>query len=348
VLRRPLVFLAFLALVVHLLPIPARAGGPLDRLDRFRGLARARLGPVEILDADPTPDTYREIYALLDEEMVDSLAGGGVFASVEFLQDRLDGFAETWGGASLKVVRLGPLAVGVFHLGDGGDTVRVYGGTGGEAALLKVLHGPGRPDVRALPRAPGGAVQFVVAWEGPGSGRGTRALRLDLVRQAGDDARVVWTTGDLFPGGLFARSYRVRGTEIVVRYEMHYAGWIPGCEAQTEQEDVYRLTPAGVFAQASRRQHNTWHLALHRAVAGLLSALAGGDSAALAALVPDRALRERLPRTLAREPACDAPDGSNPAAVSVAAVADERQPWALTFQRSPRGWRLVSAAPVIE
>jgi hypothetical protein len=350
VVRRPLVFLAFLALVLHLFFIPAMAGEPLDRLERFRRLARTRLGPVEILDADPTPETFREIYALLDDEMVDSVAGGGVFASVEFLQDRLDGFAETWGGASLKVVRLGPLAVGVFHLGDGdgGDTVRLYGRMAGEAGLLKVLQGPGRPSVHALPLASGGAVQFVVAWEGPGSGRGTRALRLDLVRQAADDARVIWTSADLFPEGLVVRSYRVRGSEIVLRYEMHYAGWIPGCDLQTEQEDVYRLAPSGVFARKSRQQHNAWHLALHKTVAGLLSALAGGDRRALVALVPDRTLRDKLPKTLEREPACDAPDGSNPAAVSVAAVGDERRPWALTFQRSPTGWRLVSAAPVIQ
>lgn len=348
--RRPLVFLTFLVLMLQLTPAPAWPADPVDRLERFRRLARTRLGPVEILDADRSPETYREIYGLLDEEMVDSVAGGGVFASVEFLQDRLDGFAETWGGASLKALRLGPLAVGAFHLGDdeAGNSIRVYGRMGSETGLLSVIHGPGRPKVHPLPPAAGRAVQFVVAWEGAGSGRGTRALKFDLVRQMGDDARVIWTSAGVFPHGLFARSYRVRGGEIVVRYEMRYAGWIPGCELQTEQEDVYRLTPGGVFARASRQQHNAWHLALHRAVAGVLRAVAGDDRATLVALVPDRAVRERLPKTLVREPACDAPDGSNPAAVSVAALADEKRPWALTFQRSPKGWRLVSAAPVLE
>jgi hypothetical protein len=350
VVRRSLVFLAFLALIGPLVPGPTPAGESPDRLERFRRLARARLGPAQIIDADRSPETYREIYALLDEEMVDSVAGGGVFASVEFLQDRLDGFAETWGGTSLEVVRLGPLAVGAFHLADGGggNSVRVYGRGGGEVGLLRVIHGPGRPRVHPLAPGPRGAAQFVVAWEGAASGRGSRSLRLDLVRQVGDDAHVVWTSSDLFPNGLLALAHRVRGGEIVVRYEMHYAGWIPGCALQTEQEDVYRLTPSGVFARASRQQHNPWHLALHRAVAGLLSALAGGDRAALSALVPDRALRERLPKTLEREPACDAPDEDNPAAVSVAATADERTPWTLTFQRSARGWRLVAAAPVIQ
>jgi hypothetical protein len=347
VLSRPVVLLAFLALLVSLAPLVVIAGGPVDRLERFRFLARTRLGPVEILDAERSPEIYREIYALLDEEMVDSVASGGVFASVEFLQERLDGFAETWGGASLKVVRAGPLAIGAFHLGRGSDSVRLYGRVDGEAGLLKIIQGPGRPVVHTLPPAPDGAPQFVVAWEGPLSGRGSRALRLDLLRQTGEDARVMWTSTDLFPDGLFAREYSVRGREIVVRYEIHYAGWNPGCELQTEQEDVYRLTPTGVFARAGRQQHNAWHLALHRTVDGLLEAVAGRDGAALAALVPDRGLRERLPRTLEREPACDAPDASNPTTVSVAAVADERRPWTLTFQRSPRGWRLVSAAPVI-
>ena len=84
---------------------PALAADRGDRLDRFRELAASRLGLVQILDTDDPAEAFREIYALLDDEIVESLASGGPFASVEFLQDRLDTFAEAWGGASLRLVR---------------------------------------------------------------------------------------------------------------------------------------------------------------------------------------------------------------------------------------------------
>src|SRR5204862_44031 len=100
----------------------------------------------------------------------------------------------------------------------------------------------------ALAPAANGAPQFITAWEGAPSGRGTRALRLELARQVGDSVRVVWSTAEVFPLGLVVRSYAVRPNEIRVRYELHYPGWTPGCEAQTEAEDVYRLaTDTGVF-----------------------------------------------------------------------------------------------------
>ena len=65
--------------------------------------------------------------------------------------------------------------------------------------------------------------------------------------------------------------------------------------------------------------------------------------------VPDPALRERLPPSLAAEPGCDQP--GTPAAVSVAATArveGRRVPWTLTWSRGPRGWRLTGAAPVLQ
>ena len=52
------------------------AAGPVDRLDQFRTLGRARsLGHGA---PDGSPDAYREMYALLDEEIVESLGAGGV------------------------------------------------------------------------------------------------------------------------------------------------------------------------------------------------------------------------------------------------------------------------------
>jgi len=323
------------------------AAGPIDRLDQFRTLVRARsMGSGA---TDGSPEAYREMYALLDEEIVESLGTGGLYASPAFLQDRLDAFGEAWGAAAVDVVRVGRLMVGAFQMSDapGANSVRVYGRLGGEAALLTTLSREGRPTVYPWAAAPGGAAQFVTAWEGPATGRGIRTLRLDLVRQYGDDLRVVWSSNALFPDGLPARTYSVRGNEIRVRYEPEYRGHMPGCEGQTEAEDVFRaVAESGTLVRRAGREVNAWHRELRATVARLFDALAAGDEASLARLVPDARLRRRLPATLRADAACDAADNpTNPHSVSVAATA-EHTPWALTFQRAATGWRLVAANPV--
>ncbi|OGL01578.1 MAG: hypothetical protein A3E31_13735 [Candidatus Rokubacteria bacterium RIFCSPHIGHO2_12_FULL_73_22] len=327
---------------------PGVAGQP-DRLDRFRQLALARDGLRQV-DAE-SPDAYREMYALLDEEIVESLASGGVFASPGFLQERLDGFSEAWGAAALGVVGVGRLVVGAFQLSDapGVNTVRVYGRLGGEAALLATVHREGRPVVLPLPPAPGGAPQFLAAWEGGASGWGTRALRIELVRQDGDGVRTAWSTAEQYPEGLLARSWALRGGALRVRYELRYPGWTPGCAAQTEREDVWRLAPVGgAFARVGRVQHHAWHRELRAVVARFLDAVAAGDGKAVAALVPDPALRRRLPARLAAEPACDAPDdATRPRTVSVAATGDGA-PWELTWERAGTTWRLTAASRVLQ
>jgi hypothetical protein len=325
------------------------AAGPVDRLDQFRLLARARF--MANGSADSSPDAYRDMYALLDEEIVESLGTGGLYASTGFLQDRLDAFGEAWGAAAVDVVRVGRLMVGAFQMSDapGVNSVRVYGRLGGEAALLTTLSREGRPTVYPWAPAPSGAAQFVAAWEGPATGRGIRALRLDLVRQHGDDLRVVWSSTDLFPEGLTARTYSVRGDEIRVRYEPAYQGRTPGCEGQTEAEDVFRTSPeSGALVRRSGRELNGWHRELRATVARLFDALAAGDEASLAKLVTDAQIRRRLPSTLRPDAACDATDGTaNPQTVSVAATA-EHTPWALTFQRGGGArWRLIAAGPVL-
>src|SRR6266566_2567546 len=159
-----------------------------------------------------------------------------------------------------------------------------------------------------------------------------------MLRMRGDDVTVIWDTAPLYPEGLVARDWRLRGNELRIRYELHYPGWTPGCEGQTEQEDVYRLPTDGtVPARVARRQYNAWHQALHHSVSGLFAALASGDRASLTAFVPDAELRRRLPATLAAEPA----------AVSVAAVESGRRPWSLTWCRGGRRWQLVAATPVL-
>ena len=327
---------------------PTAAGGPPDRLERFRHLASTRLAVLQLDASLRSAEDEREIYALLDEEIVQNVASGGLFASAGFLQDRLDGFTDAWGGATFRVMRVGPLVVVACHLGEGGgDSVRVYGPLAGDVALLATLHREGRASLHALPAVPRGPTPFLVAWDGAPSGRGPRALRLDLVRQRGDDVAVIWSTADLFPEGLVARDWRVRGADVTIRYEMHYPGWIPGCEGQTEQEDVYRLVPErATFVRAGRRLHDAWHAVLHEAVGRILSALSTSDRRALVALVPEARLRDALPATLAREPACDAREADG--LVSVAAVADARRPWTLTFQRAGTRWRLTAAGPVLQ
>src|SRR5258707_683384 len=167
--------------------------------------------------------------------------------------------------------------------------------------------------------AAGGEPQFLAAWEGAPSGRGTRPLRVDLVRAHADDVRVTWSTATLFPDGLHARAWAVRPGEIRLRYELRYPGWTPGCDGQTEQEDVYRLAPAqSTLTRVSRQQHNAWHRDLHAAVARLFAALAEGDEPSLATVVPDAALRARLP-ALGPEPACDAADGGRETVSAAAA-----------------------------
>src|SRR5919109_4438677 len=157
-----------------------------DRLDRFRQLASTRLSAAQILGTGAAADgmlnagdAYQEAYALLDDEIVESLAAGGVFASTAFLQDRLEAFSEAWGAAVVRVLRVGPLLVGAFQLSDGpaGNSVRVYGRHGGEMQLLATISREGRPIVYPLGVGAESPAAFVVAWEGAATGRGTRALR---------------------------------------------------------------------------------------------------------------------------------------------------------------------------
>jgi hypothetical protein len=336
------------ALVVGLVGLagvgPAVAAGRVDRLDRFRELAASRLALAQVLDDASSVDDYREIYALLDDEIIDSLAAGGPFASIEFLQDRLDGFAEAWGGATLRLVEAADALVGTFVLAERStaNSVRVYGPLPREPGLLTALYREGRPSVHRLP----GREAFLVAWEGPPSGWGTRALRVELLRRLADGVQVVWSTAPLFGNGLHARSWSVRGADVRIRYELRYPGWAPGCEGQTELEDVYRVAASGVV-RVARHEHDGWHRDLHAVVERLVKALAAADEPALAALVPDRALRGRLPATLRPEPTCDAREGPAGEAVSVAATAG-RQPWTLTFRRIGLRWRLVGAGTVLQ
>ena len=326
----------------------AAAGPPIDRLERFRDLAGNRLATLQLGGASRSVEDEREIEALLDEEVVQNLASGGLFASEGFLQHRLDGFADAWGGAAFRALRVGAVTVVACYLGEGGtNSVRVYGRLGDEPALLGAVRREGRPALHRLPGASRGPVKFLVAWEGAASGRGTRGLRLDVVRLRGDDVTVAWSTTEACPDGLLARDYRVREAEVTIRYELHYPGWAPGCDGQTEGEDVYRFVgERDTLVRASHRRINEWHAGLHQFVSRVLSALASGNRSALAQLVPDAKLRGMLPDKLDRDTACDAREAGD--RVSVAAVAEAGRPWTLTFLRAGARWRLTAAAPMLQ
>ena len=128
------------------------------------------------------------------------------------------------------------------------------GGAGDGAGLLTALDGTGWPIVRPLPPDRTGARQFLVTWDGPPAADGARPLRFDVVREEAEGVRVAWSSAALLPEGLTARWYAVRGTEVTRAPRGALPGWTPGCDGQTEYEDVYRLAPgASTFARVSRR-----------------------------------------------------------------------------------------------
>lgn len=349
--------LAIVALAA-MAPVVAPAAG--DRLDRFRAEAVRALGATEVAGEGDDSARVAPLYALIDEEILDSLESGGPFASPAFIQGQLDGFAATWGGAVLRVRAVGagrtgaPLLVGSFALGTAGRTgsVRVYASGPGGSALLTVSSRSGAPEVLDWPPTRRGEAQFVVRWYGEASGRGTRSLQLDLWRHAGaQDVRVVWSTADRFPEGLWAAGVEVTPGEIVLRYEPRYPGWKPGCDGQTEQVDVYRYEPAMESLILARRHAvNAWHRELQAAVARFFAARHEGDERTLVELVPDTAVWARLPGRLNPEPACEGRAPDRPGAVAVAASEPRGEglvPWSLWWARGAGGWQLTAAAPVL-
>ena len=353
------------------LALGVSAAGAADRLERFRALAAGDLAVAQLDGGGAVDHVVSELYALVDEEIVDSLDSGGPFASPEFIQERLDGFAGAWGGAVFRVFRAAgaagrpPLTVAVLSLSGvaGSGSMRVYGrGPSGVLPLRTATH-DGLPEAHPWPTARDGAPQWLMSWTGAASGAGVRPLRLELWRQrSGGDAARVWSTAELFPDGLWATAVSIRRAEVSVRYELRYPGWKPGCEGQTEQEDIYR--PAGDLLALARRQVvNAWHRDLGTAVERLFTALERRDARRLSELVPDARLRSRLPAGLRPEPACEAQNPDTPGIVVVAATDEGRgaearpdrgparapSPWSLWWTRAAGGsWRLSAAEPVLQ
>lgn len=349
--RRPCFLVVCLGIAVLTIRSVALAAAAPDRLERFREIARGGLATIDVAGVERAAAALREIYELLDEEMIESLGSGGVFASPGYLQDRLDAFNSAWGAAVLKVAKHGNVLVGAFRLSDAltGNSVRVYGKVRGEATLFAAIHHDGAPTVHPITSASGAPVQFLVAWAGATAARGTQAVRIDLLRVEGERLKTVWSSPAALNEEPIVRTYSVRNGEIRLRYELHYPGWTPGCAGQAEQEDLFRYAPAQrTFVLARRQVHGAAHREFHAVVERLVSAVNHKDVRALGQLVPDARLRARLPASLGREPACDAPDPSNPAVVSVPVTAgEEHRPWTLGFRKAGTAWRLTSAEPVM-
>jgi hypothetical protein len=348
-----LVFAAAATAWAAAVPVWAGPGG--DRLERFREIAAARLSVVEDTGGPLDPASQAEMDALLDGEVLDSLQAGGPFASVEFIRERLDAFAEAWGGASLRIDPLGGgLLAGRFRLSAKGvsNSVRLYGSAKGRPALLRAWQEDGVPEVYPWAVPAGVGAEVLVSWSGTATGWGSWPLRLELWRVRDGVVSAVWRSAERYPEGLWVSQVDIKPGRVNLRHEVRYPGWKPGCDVQAEQEDRYRADPRGGLTLVSRQLFNGWHRELHRSATRLFSAIASGDRKALAELAPDANVRARLPVGLSAEAACDSQNPDTPGTAVVAAAAPlpdgRRAPWSLWWGRGRSGWRLTGAAPVLQ
>src|SRR5262245_48691422 len=343
------------------LMLAGTAGSGVDAVDRLSQVEELRsvLSATGETSPGEMDAAVAALFALADDEIIENLRAGEPFASAAFLQERLDGFVAAWGGASFLVQRLGAgpsgaLTIGVFTLPGSAPrgSMRVYGRRGGEVARLAESTHDGSPELHRWSAARDGAPQWVATWLGGASGTGRR-LDVELWRRGGTDGvERRWTTASQFPDGVPAVGFAVKNDSVTIRYEAPYAGRKQGCPGQTELVDVYRPDARrGDLALVRRTVLNGWHRDLHAAVGRVLAALGAGDAAAVAALVPSRAVAARLPRTLQREPACDEVGPGTPVTATVAATEDRAGrlvPWSLVWRRGPKGWRLTAASPMLE
>ena len=336
------------------------ADGAVDRLSRVEELRSVLSGTADAPPAEVDAAVV-ELFTIADEEIVENLATGGPFASPDFIQERLEAFMSTWGGASFRVHRLGSgraptsLIVGVFVVPGPAPSgsVRVYGRRrDGTIARLAAIAHDGMPELHRWPTARDGAPRFVATWFGAASVRGGRPLVVEVWRGSRDGVERLWTSSTPFPDGLSATAFAVKDGTLAIRYEPAYPGFKPGCDRQTEHVDFYREDAKRPGLALSRRDVvNGWHRDLQRAVGRLLDALAADDTRAVRALVPDRALAARLPRALAREPACDEAGPGTPTTATVAATEEGKDaivPWSLTWRRTREGWRLVALTRMLQ
>jgi hypothetical protein len=338
---------------------PVRLEAAPDRLERFRAVAREQL--MTAVDVAERERAIRDLYEIVDAEVLDSLRGDEPFSSVVFIRERLDALMEAWGGATLRVVRIpaagrrAPVTVGLYGLAgvEGAGSLRLYVGSGAGASLAATVTHDGLLDAQVWPAGADRVVRVLALWSGPPAAHGGRSLRGELwqVREP-DRVTRAWSTAADEPGGLEVTEWRTQPGELVVRHQPHYPGWKPGCAEQMEQEDHYRLAADGGLAVTRRQIVNAWRRDLGGAADALFRAVASTDARAVAQLVPAPAVRARLPAVLVAEPVCEQIGSAGPRGpVTVAATElrdGRRVPWALSWTRGSQGWRLTGARPVLQ
>ena len=309
--------------------------------------------PPDREEGEPVREAIREVYAILDEEIVENLNTEGPFASEAFIQERLDAFTERWGWGHFAIWRLkalpSQLIASIQLTPNGmGSSVRVYARQAGRYTLAHVAQRDAVPIVTEMPGARSGVAHILVGWVGPPSGHGTSPLLLELIRLNGPGGRSVWSSQSLFPADLQVLEFRMERDGFVIRYPTQYPGRKPGCDGETDHVDRYRYDPTKEVLQlVTRTVMNGWHQELYQhAVRPLLDALSSRNDPALKSLVPSLALRQQLPMELAILPACDEalpPSAPTEVRVLVEEAGAQQAPTLLTllFRRSQRGWTLL-------
>jgi hypothetical protein len=308
--------------------------------------------PPDREEGEPVREAIRDVYAILDEEIVENLNSEGPFASEAFIQERLDAFTERWGWGHFAIWRLkalpSQLIASIQLTPNGmGSSVRAYARQAGRYTLAHVAQRDAVPIVTEMPGARSGVAHILVGWVGPPSGHGTSPLLLELVRLNGPGGRSVWSSQSLFPADLQVLEFRMERDGFVIRYPTQYPGRKPGCDGETDQVDRYRYDPTKEVLQlVTRTVMNGWHQDFHQhALRPLLDALNNRNEPTLGSLVPSAALRQRLPKGLAILPVCDE---ANPplAPIEIRVLAEAPSPQqtstllTLVFRKSPRGWLL--------
>ena len=254
----------------------------MSRVEALRGVL-ATTGETAPADLDAA---LAALFALADDEIIENLGAGEPFASTAFIQERLDAFMAAWGGAGFRVHRLGAgggtgaLTVGVFTLPgpEPRGSVRVYGRRrDGDVARLAAITHDGTPELIAGRRRDGAPQLWRRGWARGDRGR---ALESSVAPRGPDGVERRWSSAALFPDGLQALGFVVKGDAVTIRYEAPYAGRKPGCQGQTEMVDLYRPDVRREDLVLARRGVvNGWHRELQAAVGRVLLALEAGDAA---------------------------------------------------------------------
>jgi hypothetical protein len=337
------------AVLVALMSMVATAdGGATDRLSSVEALRGVLATTGETAPAD-LDAALAALFSLADDEIIENLGAGEPFASTAFIQERLDAFMGAWGGASFRVHRLGAdggtgaLTVGVFTLPGPAPrgSVRVYGRRrDGDVARLAAITHDGTPEVHRWAAARAGAPQLLATGSGPRRDPVGGSRDRAVAPRGPDGVERRWSSAALFPDGVQALGFAVKGDGVTIRYEAPYAGRKPGCQGQTELVDLYRPDVRRedlVLVRRSRQRLAPRAAGRGRARAPRARRRRRGDAWRAGA---HRALAARLPRTLTREPACDEAAPGTPTSATVA-VTEERSgrrvPWSLVWRRAPTG-----------